>query len=96
MLQAIIVRVKDFVLTLAGGGDGGFEPIGGGGGEKADEIVIGIYGPEAGRASGHNEGRPGHLPKRKFIGASEDDKRAMIQDISSRVMFRLRQRMKGK
>jgi hypothetical protein len=54
-----------------------------------DEAVIGIYGKEAERASGHNQGGR-HLPKRRFFGASAADVVAMIQDVTSRVVARLK------
>jgi hypothetical protein len=58
----------------------------------ATEVVIGIYGDEAGRAEGHNTGvnprwRRNH--KRHFFGASESDLQEMQNDIASRIMARV-------
>lgn len=49
---------------------------------SALEGAIGIYGPEAARASGHHDGVPKkNLPKRRFLDASGSDRDAMIADI---------------
>lgn len=81
MLQAMIVRVNNVTLTQGdtGHGEGNLTP--------ASEIRIGIYGEEALRASGHQTGAK-HLPRRKFMGANEEDQRLMLQDIIDRMLFR--------
>ncbi len=55
----------------------------------AVEAIVGIYGAEADRASGHNEGNPGKgLPQRRFLDASDADVDAMLDDIRERVLAR--------
>jgi hypothetical protein len=83
MLQALIVTVQDFVA-------GQFEPAPMSQTEPANEVRIGIYGEEAQRASGHQRGA-GHLPKRAFLGANDQDKEIMCNDIMQRMAFRIRQ-----
>lgn len=85
MLQATVVRVHDIELTLDGSGSFSFDAAN----QPANQINIGIYGEEAERASGHNEGK-GHLPRRHFMGANETDKVLVLQDILARVAFRAR------
>lgn len=46
------------------------------------EGTIGIYGPEADRAEGHNTGA-GHLPQREFFGASVKDEEMIGNDIET-------------
>jgi hypothetical protein len=82
MLQSMVVRVLGWVLdqsSLTTPEDQ----------SQANEIKIGIYGYEAQRASGHQKGT-GHLPKRAFIGANDQDKSAMLADASQRVAARIR------
>lgn len=81
MLQAMIVKVNG-VLASDGAGESSNSTPG-------TEIVIGIYGSEAERASGHNQGT-GHLPQRKFLAASEVDKDAVLNDIFARIMARVK------
>lgn len=59
-------------------------------GQDADirEMRIGIYGPSADRAQGHNDGA-GRLPKREFFGASREDLLAMGKVIGGAVVARL-------
>jgi hypothetical protein len=94
MLQALIVKVGGVVLPgvsefSTGLTQGAVESAGGGSATKASDIVLGIYGPEAVRANAHNQGG-GHLPKRKFFGASEHDKTQVLEDIMVRVATRVR------
>lgn len=84
MLQALIVRVADFVL---GNPDQTFQPLPTVSLEPASEMTIGIYGFEAERASGHQNGR-GHLPQRRFLGANMRDQELMLQDIIARMKYR--------
>lgn len=51
-------------------------------------VKIGIYGPEAARAKGHNEGA-GSLPQRKFFGVGVSDGPEIQRDLMSRIMARL-------
>lgn len=85
MLQAFIVRVAGFVLTVTET----FIDDGGGLDQPATEIILGIYGDEAERAEGHNQGH-GHLPRRHFFGASSSDKQEVPNDILVRVVFRVK------
>lgn len=62
--------------------------IAGSGNQPVNEARLGIYGTEAARADGHNKGTR-RLPKRKFLGASESDKRAIANDIMQRIRQRL-------
>ncbi len=86
MLQAMIVRVQEFVL---GNPEQAFQPIPDVAQEPASEVTIGIYGQEAQRARGHQNGIR-HLPKRKFIGANDRDREQMLVDISIRIQTRVR------
>lgn len=95
MLQAMIVKVGGFVLgevnanTVA-------SPNTEGDRSNASELIIGIYGEEAERASGHNEGNPKKkLPKRRFLDASESDKSLVLSDIIARVAARARKALGG-
>lgn len=100
MLQAIIVKVAGITLPGADPAQGNLFADTSVSGDlysnetPASEIVLGIYGNEADRATGHNTGR-GHLPKRRFFGASETDKTAVLDDILKRVLFRLKKVMGG-
>jgi hypothetical protein len=85
MLQALIVRVNEFVL---GSAEQTFQPIPGVAEEAASEVTLGVYGLEAVRASGHQRGA-GHLPKRKFLGANERDKELMLREVTNRIMVRV-------
>jgi hypothetical protein len=84
MLQAIAIganferSVDDMMLALSD------RP------NPAHEVVIGIYGEEEGRASGHNEGVPGRLPRRHFLGASDAEQQAMVEDINERIKSRIK------
>jgi phage gpG-like protein len=53
-----------------------------------DSGVIGIYGPEADRAEGHNVGA-GHLPRREFFGFSDRDHDEMVADVDRLIAARL-------
>jgi len=53
------------------------------------ELVLGIYGEPAERATGHNVGTR-RLPQRKFFGASAEDAKRMIRDLYERIKGRLR------
>lgn len=98
MLQGLIVKVGGIVL----GNDEGWQDItvdtgnvsGIANNTPATEIVIGIYGEEAERAEGHNQGS-GHLPRRKFLAANEQDKILALQALVSRASFRMRRALKG-
>jgi phage gpG-like protein len=53
--------------------------------------TIGIYGDEADRAEGHNEGSPKtKLPRRRFLDASASDQKAMAADVADRVQARVK------
>jgi hypothetical protein len=56
--------------------------------ESATAGTIGIYGPEADRATGHNTGH-GHLPKREFFGWGAGDEAAMMKDLETIMSARL-------
>lgn len=84
MLQAMVVRVLDIELTQDASGVYSYE-----GNQKANQMTIGIYGEEAERASGHNEGS-GHLPRRHFMGANDSDKNLVLTDILTRAAARAR------
>lgn len=87
MLQAIVVKVGGRILdkvsnlVLVSGLIDAGRP------ERATEGTIGIYGPEAERADGHNNGT-GHLPKREFFGFSGSDQIACAEDFQARVVAR--------
>lgn len=57
---------------------------------EGDTIILGIYGEEALRASGHNEGIPGRLPQRRFFDISRAELALIKQDILASVTARLR------
>lgn len=60
--------------------------------EPAVVVVIGIYGEEAGRATGHNTGenpRWKSRHQRRFLGATDADLKAMSDDIGMRIAMRL-------
>jgi hypothetical protein len=57
----------------------------------ARELVLGIYGEAAARATGHNEGTR-TLPRRRFFGASAADVRQMVREIYEHVKHRLEAR----
>lgn len=52
-------------------------------------LWIGIWGAEAARAEGHNEGIPGRLPQRRFLDVSEEDGRMLAQDAADMLALRL-------
>lgn len=56
---------------------------------SASEVILGIYGDEGKRASGHNTGTK-TLPKREFMGANDDDRGKMSLDIKARILARLK------
>jgi len=56
---------------------------------SATEIILGIYGDEGKRASGHNVGTK-TLPKREFVAANEEDRPKMANDIKARILRRLK------
>lgn len=90
MLQAMIVKVGGFVLGEINSNSVS-SPNTIGDRSNASELIIGIYGDEAGRASGHNEGNPKKkLPKRRFLDASEEDRNLILQDIVARVAARVK------
>lgn len=83
MLQGIIVK--------AGGSQAGNRDAEIGVNDKnapAGELVLGIYGDAAKRATGHNTG-DGPGVQRRFFDASVKDVKQMIQDIHTRVKARL-------
>lgn len=91
MLQAIVVKVGGLLLgsdrvsgLIASGGIRGLSAE-----APVTTAAIGIYGPEAERAEGHNSGS-GRLPKREFFGASEEDARLIAEDIGANLRARLR------
>ena len=53
------------------------------------EGVVGVYGAEADRAEGHNEGIPGRLPRRRWLDASAADVRRFAGTLLDRVQRRL-------
>lgn len=55
----------------------------------ASTLVLGIYGPKAEIATGHNTGNNRGLPKRRFFGASNSDARSMLSEIFAHVKARL-------
>ena len=87
MLQAIMVKTGNRQFGLFGNQAVGPAEMP----NRADELVLGIYGDAAKRASGHNTGgnKRSHLPKRKFFGASADDKKQMVRDVYQRMKARL-------
>ena len=56
--------------------------------DSASAGTIGIYGPEADRATGHNTGF-GHLPKREFFGWGAGDDVEMMKDLDTIMSARL-------
>lgn len=54
----------------------------------AGEGVIGIYGPEADRAEGHNVGA-GHLPRREWFGVSDSDEVKMGEELGELTAARM-------
>lgn len=62
--------------------------VAGAGAAIVKEARIGIYGKEAARADGHQRGT-GRLPKRKFLGASAADRKAMIGELMARIKARI-------
>lgn len=55
------------------------------------EGVLGVYGREADRAAGHNEGIPGRLPRRRWLDAS----RADVQRFAATLLRRVERRLGG-
>lgn len=86
MLQALVARVNGILSQEEDGSSPRYDRT-----TASDPvIVLGVYGDEAERASGHQTGTK-HLPQRKFLGANAKDQSQMIQDIVERVRFRLGQ-----
>ncbi len=54
------------------------------------EGVLGIYGAEAERAEGHNEGIPGRLPRRRWLDVSSGDVKRFADTVIRRVERRVR------
>ena len=52
-------------------------------------LILGIYGPKADIAQGHNEGTR-HLPRRHFFGASSADLKQMVRDIADHISARVK------
>lgn len=80
MMQAIEVKAGGSRVSGSAGNPGSSTP--------ATEIVLGIYGPKAQIATGHNNGTK-TLPKRRFFGASNADAKAMLAEIFAHVKARL-------
>ena len=60
--------------------------------QPASEGSFGIYDePMARIAEGHNNGIPGRLPQRMFIGVSDEDAARIVSDINLRILERLEQ-----
>jgi hypothetical protein len=57
--------------------------------DQTSTIILGIYGEEAERASGHNTGVPGRLPRRYFFGASPLDLKVLLADLQGRALLRM-------
>ena len=88
MLQEIVTRTGGTELNVNQSVEVGlFDKA-----KPVTEGVIGIYGDAAKRASGHNSdnNRPKGMPRRHFLGASEEDERRFAGDIVSRAGERLR------
>lgn len=83
MLQAIVVRINGAATADRDVGVNS-RP------SPATQVTIGIYGQEADRASGHNQGISGRLPQRRFFGASVSDLAAMVSDIKTRILARVK------
>lgn len=93
MLQAMIVKVGGITIFNE---DGSTSEVQGelftgdsSNNQLASEIIIGIYGDEAERAEGHNQGTR-NLPRRHFLGASDRDKILILGDIARRVGMRMK------
>lgn len=56
--------------------------------QRETRLVMAIYGEEAARAEGHNEGTS-RLPKRRFFDASDSDLDRMLEDVYNRMVARL-------
>jgi hypothetical protein len=98
MLQAIVVtsdgvrlavqaRRTNAFTTGNGGGTQNQQPPLNSDPQPARQLIIGIYGDEADRAEGHNEGT-GSLPRRRFFDASDRDIELMQEDIADRIEAR--------
>lgn len=55
---------------------------------NGETVTVGIYGDEAKRASGHNEGIPHRLPRRYFFGSNTEDHRVILADLKDRALKR--------
>lgn len=85
MLQALVVSVDG--TQFGRSGDIALRGLR----EPAATVAIGIYGEEADRAEGHNEGA-GNLPRRRFIDATDEDIDYMANMIADRAIRRVLQR----
>jgi hypothetical protein len=97
MLQAIIVKAAGIVLPGTDDRQGNLFDTNSAeftNDTYANEIVIGIYGEEAKRANAHNSGYK-NIPKRRFMGASESDKLAVLKDIGDRILARVKKALMG-
>jgi|SRR5215471_9437617 len=56
---------------------------------RGNELLIGIWGAEAPKASGHNEGIMGRLPQRRFLDISQEELRMVGQDVATAMAMRL-------
>jgi hypothetical protein len=62
--------------------------------KPASEGVIGIYGNEAERADGHNNGNPKtKLPKREWFGFGPGDDAVISEDLLTRMTLRMKRRI---
>jgi hypothetical protein len=83
MLQAIVVKVAGVISS-------GLNAVGlTQHNEPAREMRVGIYGPMAERARGHNEGA-GKLPRRRWFRIGRGDVGAMKKDLLDRIGARLK------
>lgn len=55
---------------------------------RGDSAGLGIYGEEAERAEGHNEGIPGKLPRRRFFDVSDANLERMAAHLADRLVDR--------
>lgn len=62
-----------------------------------NEFTIGIYGEASDRASGINsESRPPGMPRRQFLGSTEEDNRYLTELIAGRARARAERRLAGR
>jgi hypothetical protein len=63
----------------------------------ANEFTIGIYGEASDRAAGINsESRPRGMPRRQFLGSTEEDNRYLTELIAGRARQRAERRLAGR